>query len=301
MAALRGAQRRRGALCRHRRRAHGGAGAGEPGAAAELAVMGVAEVLPHARRILRRVRETVADIERAASPPRLSPSTAPASPGAWRSGCAQGGEQALPLIHYRGADGLGLARRAAPSEIARWYDQLMVLLPFEPPYFEPRSGSPTPMSAIPWSRAAPIAATGRASAAATASRPSAPLLAVLPGSRRGEVGRLLPIFADAVERLARHHPDLAPRGARDRRRSPTMSAADRGLLAGAARLAGARRGARNTTPSPPATRRSPPRARWRWSWRWRSCRRSIAYRLNPLTHALLRRIVKVRLRQSAST
>jgi lipid-A-disaccharide synthase len=38
--------------------------------------------------------------------------------------------------------------------------------------------------------------------------PAAPLLTVLPGSRRGEVARLLEPFAGAVADLARRHPDL---------------------------------------------------------------------------------------------
>ena len=45
--------------------------------------------------------------------------------------------------------------------------------------------------------------------------------------------------------------------------------------------------------SPPATPRSPPRARWRWSSPWRSCPTVIAYRINPLTHAYVIRVVKV--------
>ena len=63
----------------------------------ELAIMGVAEVLPRARRILRRVAETVADIQ------RLRPAavvTIDSSGFTWRVAQrlrAQG--ERLPLIH----------------------------------------------------------------------------------------------------------------------------------------------------------------------------------------------------------
>ena len=65
----------------------------------ELAIMGVAEVLPRARQILRRVKETVAEIR------RLSPAavvTIDSSGFTWRVAqrLRQAGERELLLIHY---------------------------------------------------------------------------------------------------------------------------------------------------------------------------------------------------------
>jgi len=170
----------------------------------ELAIMGVAEVLPRARQIFRRVAETVADIQ-AKRPDAVV--TIDSSGFTWRvARKLRALGAALPLIHlvapmvwaWRG----GRARR-----MARWYDHLLVLLPFEPPYFEKVGLACTYIGH-------PVTETGADRGDGTRFRqahgiPSdAPLLALLPGSRRGEVKRLLPLFAEAARRLGARHPGL---------------------------------------------------------------------------------------------
>ncbi|HEX4194425.1 MAG TPA: lipid-A-disaccharide synthase, partial [Stellaceae bacterium] len=101
-------------------------------ALSELAVMGVLEVLPAARRIFRRVAETVEDIERQ-KPVALV--TIDSSGFTWR--IAQRLRKAgstLPMIHYV-APMVWAWRGGRAKRMARWYDHLMALLPFEPPYF----------------------------------------------------------------------------------------------------------------------------------------------------------------------
>ncbi|MGH7059779.1 MAG: lipid-A-disaccharide synthase, partial [Stellaceae bacterium] len=99
----------------------------------DLAVMGVAEVLPRARLILRRVRETVASI-RALRPDAVV--TIDSSGFSWRiaHGLRRRGET-VALIHYV-APMVWAWRAGRARRMARWYDHLMTLLPFEPPYFE---------------------------------------------------------------------------------------------------------------------------------------------------------------------
>ena len=99
----------------------------------DLAIMGVAEVLPRAPLILRRVRETVAAI-RALRPDAVV--TIDSSGFSWRvaHGLRRRGET-LPLIHYV-APMVWAWRAGRARRMARWYDHLMTLLPFEPPYFE---------------------------------------------------------------------------------------------------------------------------------------------------------------------
>lgn len=171
---------------------------------AELAIMGVAEVLPQARRIFRRVAETVADIRRQ-RPVALV--TIDSSGFTWRIAqrLRRHGET-LPLIHYV-APMVWAWRAGRARRMARWYDHLMALLPFEPPYF----------TAVGLSCAYvghPVVESGADKGDGAAFRRrhgiagDVPLLTVLPGSRRGEVGRLLPIFAAAVERLVASHPGL---------------------------------------------------------------------------------------------
>ena len=252
----------------------------------ELAIMGVAEVLPSARRIFRRVAETVADIA-AQQPAALV--TIDSSGFTWRIAQRlrrQG--STLPLIHYV-APMVWAWRGGRARRMARWYDHLLALLPFEPPYF----------TAVGLSCAYvghPVVESGadRGDGAGFRRRhgiaPEAPLLTVLPGSRRGEVGTLLPIFEDTIARVLPRHPGLrivvpttenvAERVERAVERWPVPSIVLRGpaekydaFAASNAALA-----ASGTVALELAMAKLPT---------------VIAYRINPLTHAYVDRVVKV--------
>src|SRR5256886_12498572 len=99
----------------------------------DLAVAGIAEVLPRAPLILRRVRETVMAI-RALKPDAVV--TIDSSGFSWRVAqrLRRHGER-LPLIHYV-APMVWAWRGGRARRMARWYDHLLTLLPFDPPYFE---------------------------------------------------------------------------------------------------------------------------------------------------------------------
>jgi lipid-A-disaccharide synthase len=170
----------------------------------DLAVMGIAEVLPRARLILRRVAQTVAEIR------RLRPAavvTIDSSGFTWRVAqrLRREGER-LPLIHYV-APMVWAWRAGRARRMARWYDHLLVLLPFEPPYFT-RVGLACTYVGHPVVESGADRGDGSAFRRRHGIAPGAPLLTLLPGSRRGEVGRLLDPFAGAVAELARQHPDL---------------------------------------------------------------------------------------------
>ncbi len=171
----------------------------------ELAIMGVAEVLPRAHRILRIVRETIADIL-AQKPAAVV--TIDSSGFTWRvaHGLRRRGSR-LPLIHYV-APMVWAWRGGRARRMARWYDHLMTLLPFEPPYFTAVGLSCSYVGH-------PVIESGadRGDGAAFRRRhdiaAEQKLIVLLPGSRRGEVDGLLPIFGRAVELLAAAHPRLA--------------------------------------------------------------------------------------------
>ena len=99
----------------------------------DLAIGGVAEVLPRAPVILRRVRQTVAAICKVRPDAVV---TIDSSGFSWRVAqrLRRRGET-LPLIHYV-APMVWAWRAGRARRMARWYDHLMTLLPFEPPYFE---------------------------------------------------------------------------------------------------------------------------------------------------------------------
>ncbi len=253
----------------------------------ELAVMGVAEVLPRAHAIIARVKETVAEIR------RLRPAavvTIDSSGFTWRVAqrLRRAGETGLPLIHYV-APMVWAWRAGRARRMARWYDHLMVLLPFEPPYFAAVGLDCTYVGP-------PVVESGADRGDGTGFRrrhgiaPEATLLTVLPGSRRGEVRRLLPPFAAAVGRLAQRHPDLrvvVPTTATVAEMVGT-AVADWTVPALVVRgeqekydafaASNAAIAASGTVALELALAKLPA---------------VVAYRLNPLTHRLLRRIVKV--------
>jgi len=163
----------------------------------DLAIGGMAEVLPRAPVILRWVRKTVAAIR------ELRPDavvTIDSSGFTWRVAhrLRRCGET-LPLIHYV-APMVWAWRSGRARRMARWYDHLMTLLPFEPPYFEHVGlsccyvGHPVLESGADRGNADRFRAThGLAQ--------DDLLITTLPGSRSGEVTRLLPIFGAALSRL----------------------------------------------------------------------------------------------------
>jgi lipid-A-disaccharide synthase len=170
----------------------------------ELAVMGLAEVLPHARRILKCIGQTVADIQ------LRRPSivvTIDSSGFTWRVArrLRDAGDK-VKLVHMV-APMVWAWRPHRAREIARWYDRLLVLLPFEPPYFD-KVGLNASFIGHPVIESGADRGDGTAFRARHDIAADATLLTVLPGSRRGEVSRLLPVFGKAVTLLAARYPTL---------------------------------------------------------------------------------------------
>jgi lipid-A-disaccharide synthase len=170
----------------------------------ELSIIGLAEVLPRAPRILRRVRETAARVR------DLEPDAVVSIDATGfcfrvekRLKAAHAG---VPLIHYV-APMVWAWRPWKAKLIAGFLDHLMVLLPFEPPYFE-REGLATTFVGHPVIEERVDKADGPAFRARHGIPADAPLLAILPGSRHGEVKRLMPIFAETLGLLARRFPGL---------------------------------------------------------------------------------------------
>jgi lipid-A-disaccharide synthase len=160
----------------------------------DLAIMGVAEVLPRFPIILRRVRETVASI-RSSRPDAVV--TIDSSGFSWRVAqrLRRHGERLL-LIHYV-APMVWAWRPGRARRMARWYDHLMTLLPFEPPHFK-QVGLACTYVGHPVLESGADRGDGIRFRAAHRLRDNELLITVLPGSRDGEVRRLLPIFGQAL-------------------------------------------------------------------------------------------------------
>lgn len=163
----------------------------------DLAVAGVAEVLPRAPLILRRVRQTVAAI-RAQRPDAVV--TIDSSGFSWRvAQRLRRKRERLPLIHYV-APMVWAWRAGRARRMARWYDHLLTLLPFEPPYFE-QAGLAATYVGHPVLESGADQGDAMRFRAAHDIGPDQLVLSVLPGSRGGEVRRLLPVFGAALRRL----------------------------------------------------------------------------------------------------
>ena len=148
----------------------------------ELALMGLLEVLPSLRRLARRLDETVADIQ--ARKPRLLVTID--SPGFTLRLAKRVKPLGIPAIHYV-APQVWAWRPGRVKRLVGVVDRILTLLPFEAPIFEASGiavdfvGHPILESEAAHGNAARFPLEGRG-------------LIVMPGSRRGEVTRHLPIF-----------------------------------------------------------------------------------------------------------
>lgn len=172
----------------------------------DLAVMGVAEVLPRLPLLLRRMRQTAAAAADFA-PDALIGIDSPdfCLRAAARVRAVRPGQR---VIHYV-APSVWAWRPGRAAKMARVVDHVLALLPFEPPYME-AAGMTCDFVGHP-AAAAPQASPAETAAirAELGLAPGQPLLILLPGSRRGEVTRLAPVFAETLRGLRAALPGLA--------------------------------------------------------------------------------------------
>lgn len=171
----------------------------------DIALIGIAEVLPHARTITRRIRQTVAFLEREKPDVIITIDVPGFSLRVLKQLHARGNIRPK-LVHYV-APTVWAYRAERAKIVAERYDHLLCLLPFEPPYFEAEK---LPTSYIGheiawWWRER---GNGPAFRLSHHIAEDVPLLAVFPGSRRGEIKRLWPVFSVAIEKLKADIPAL---------------------------------------------------------------------------------------------
>ncbi|MFW0777398.1 MAG: lipid-A-disaccharide synthase [Rickettsiales bacterium] len=170
----------------------------------ELSMLGFLEVLPHAMKIFARVSATVDDII-AKEPDIVITIDVPGFnlrvvERLRKQGCK------AKFVHYV-APSVWAYKPQRALKCAKLFDHMLVLLPFEPPYFE-KVGLPCSFIGHPI-----ISETKTGDGDAFRKKyeiaPDTPLFTVLPGSRKGEIDRLMPIFARALSLIATHTPNLA--------------------------------------------------------------------------------------------
>lgn len=170
----------------------------------DTAVMGLREVVPRVPAILRRVREA-ADYAM-----RLEPDVVVLidSPD-FTHRIAQRLKRAAPQLRTANyaPPQVWASRSYRARKMARYFDLVLALLPFEPAFFE-KNGLKAVFVGHPVIERAALMRGGEELRARLEIAPAAPLLAVLPGSRMNEVRLLLPPFRDAVRILREKIPDL---------------------------------------------------------------------------------------------
>ena len=168
----------------------------------ELSIMGVAEILPHLPRLLRRIAETARAVD-AARPRALLTID---SPDFCRRVARRVHDRTIPRIHYV-APTVWAWRPWRAKGFARDFTNLLALLPFEPAWFE-RVGLACKFVGHPVVEGGAVGGDGSGFRARHGIAPDEKLICVLPGSRRGEVGRLAGDFGAALKILAASRPNM---------------------------------------------------------------------------------------------
>lgn len=171
---------------------------------AELTLFGIFELLPHLPNLIRRIDQTVAEII------RIRPDAVVGidSPGftVRVAKKVRAAAPSIPLIHYV-APTVWAWKPKRAAKYAAIYDHLLAVLPFEPPYFE-REG----LACTFVGHSVVEGGAGKGDGAGFRNRHGIEstdrVVAVLPGSRKGEVSRLLPDFRATLERLQPTHQTL---------------------------------------------------------------------------------------------
>jgi len=170
----------------------------------ELAMMGFVEILPYMFNLAARINQTVEDAMTRQPDVVITID----SPGF----CfrvvdrLRKAELDSKFVHYV-APTVWAYKPKRALRCKELFDHLLVILPFEPPYFT-EIGLPCTFVGHP-AIAETQAGHGANFREKYAISPETPLFCLMPGSRRGEVKRHLPIFARAMTLLASQYPDLA--------------------------------------------------------------------------------------------
>lgn len=169
----------------------------------ELSVMGIAEILPKYRALMARINETAQAVVETAPDVMI---TIDSPDFSLRVAKRVKAASDIRTVHYV-APTVWVWRPKRARKMARVIDHVLALFPFEPPLM-------TVDGMVCDFVGHPVVAERQAtSAEAQAFRGAhgigeAPLLLVLPGSRRGEVERLGDIFGQAIAPVLAAHPDL---------------------------------------------------------------------------------------------
>jgi lipid-A-disaccharide synthase len=167
-------------------------------------VMGLREVVPRIPQILRHVRQA-ADFALKARPDLVVLIDSPDFTHRIARRLKRI-DQTVRTVNYAPPQ-VWASRAYRARAMARYFDAVLTLLPFEAPFFE-KYGLKATFVGYPVLERARWITGGEELRRRLGVVAEAPLLAVLPGSRRNEIRFILPPFKKAIERLAREVPGL---------------------------------------------------------------------------------------------
>ncbi len=170
--------------------------------ASELAVMGLAEVLAHLPRLLR-LRRTFRQRVLAFQPEVFIGIDAPDFNLGVERWLKQRGVRTVHDV----SPSVWAWRESRAAKIGDSADRVLCLFPMEPPIYA-RHGVDARFIGHPMADAITLQPDRQAARIELGEPENAPILALLPGSRLGEIERMLPVFIDAATRLANDIPGL---------------------------------------------------------------------------------------------
>ena len=169
----------------------------------ELSVMGLAEILPKYPQLRRRLHQT-AEAVLASRPDVLITIDSPDF--SLRVAKLVKAKSSIRTVHYV-APSVWAWRAGRAVKMARVIDHVLALLPFEPPFME-AAGMDCDFVGHPVVAEALASDTQINDFKEKYGLGNDPVLLVLPGSRKGEVTRLAPIFGQALRPVLQQRPDV---------------------------------------------------------------------------------------------
>lgn len=170
----------------------------------DLAIMGIVEILPRLRKLSARLNEAVNDIT--LRKPDIIVTID--SPGFALRLLRRVRHLGIPRLHYVGPQVWAWREGRAKSFPETW-DRLLCLLPFEQSWFEER-GIPAQFVGHPVIQSGADEGDARRFRRRHGIKEDVPIVLLLPGSRRSEVPRLLPVYGRMIALLQARIGNICP-------------------------------------------------------------------------------------------
>ena len=168
--------------------------------ARDLSVVGIVEVvsrLPHIRKVFNTLKRQIEE-----APPGLI--ILLDYPDFNLRLAAVAKKHRVPVLYYISPQ-IWAWRQGRVKKIARIVDHMAVVFPFEVPLYE-KEGVPVQFVGHPLLDREIPAFDSAGSLEAFGMKPGWPVIGLLPGSRKSEIKRLLPVMLDAAQRIRKEYP-----------------------------------------------------------------------------------------------